>query len=477
MRSPSFNGKEIFSFTIEASAQSYSDRWLPLYNYRLKTDSVAARYCSHYGTPCLAMPPMTIQSESSPAYPGWKVVLAGFFGVMGSFAVIVPYTFGLFLKPLSQEFGWHRGAISAGFSIAALMIAIGSPWLGLLLDRYNPKRIVLPCIVVFSLSYASLAWLTSSILRFYGTFFLIGLVGNGTAYLGYSRAISSWFRKRRGFALSVMLAGGGCGAMILPILTQSVLSRDGWRVAYVTLAVISFVAGFPLAALFLRERPSADAKHRKQSSASAGSALRSLTFWILAVTVCLYAMSLNGALAHLAAILTDRGVAGSGAAYCVAVIGATSVIGRLLTGLFLDRFFGPRVSQLMLLMTVAGIALLSVASSLTAGLVASGLIGFSMGSEGDITPYLLSRYFGLERFSTLYGLTWTAYASGAAIGPILVGRVFDVLGSYRPLSIQLLALPAAVPCILMFLLPRYPINLEMPASEDDSCRVILEAAP
>jgi MFS family permease len=78
-----------------------------------------------------------------------------------------------------------------------------------------------------------------------------------------------------------------------------------------------------------------------------------------------------------------------------------------------------------------------------------------MGSEGDITPYLLGRYFGLKRFSTLYALTWTTYAIGAAAGPVLVGRVFDMLGSYRPITIQLLALPALIPCLLMFALPRY----------------------
>ena len=118
----------------------------------------------------------------------------------------------------------------------------------------------------------------------------------------------------------------------------------------------------------------------------------------------------------------------TGAAYSVAIIGAAGLLGRLLTGVFLDRFFGPRVSQIMLLMTVLGIVLLSVANSLTAGLTAAGLIGFSMGSEGDITPYLLTRYFGLNRFSTLYALTWTAYAIGGATGPMVVGRVFDTLG-------------------------------------------------
>src|SRR5580704_19267533 len=100
--------------------------------------------------------------ESQLAYPGWKIVLAGFFGVMVSFAAIVPYTFGLFIKPLTVAFGWHREATSAGFSIAALTVAAASPGLGFLLDRFSPHRIILPCIVVFSAAYASLALLTRS---------------------------------------------------------------------------------------------------------------------------------------------------------------------------------------------------------------------------------------------------------------------------------------------------------------------------
>ena len=393
-------------------------------------------------------------SEKDWRSPGWKVVLAGFFGVMVSFAAIVPYTFGLFIKPLSAAFGWHREAVSAGFSIAALTVAAASPGLGFLLDRFGPRRIILPCIAVFSLAYASLIWLSPNIGRFYGTFFLIGLVGNGTAYLGYSRAISTWFERRRGLALSVMLTGGGCGAMILPVVTQMVMSRYGWRTAYGTLAALALLIGFPLTAVFVKER-SVKLEGTASAKAEVGGALRTMTFWIIAITVSLYAISVNGAIAHMSALLTDRGVPAQQAAWCIAVIGATGVIGRLITGFMLDRFFGPRVSQAMLVMTVVGICLLAVASSLITGLFAAALIGFSMGSEGDVTPYLLSRYFGLKRFSTLYALTWTTYAVGGATGPLLVGRVFDALGSYRPVSIQLLALPALIPCLLLFLLPRY----------------------
>ena len=395
--------------------------------------------------------------ESRLSYAGWKVVLGGFFGVMVGFAAVVPYTFGLFLKPLSAAFGWHREAISAGFSITALTLAAASPALGFLLDRFGPRRIILPCILVFSFAYASLALLTPHLIHFYLAFFVIGLVGNGTAFLGYSRAISTWFDRRRGLALSVMLAGGGCGVMFLPVIAQEAITHYGWRNAYLLLGVLALVIGFPLTALFVREQPVAEqnAHVSVEVGSSVREALRSRIFWVIAATVCLYAISVNGTLAHLSALLTDRGVSTQGASYAIAIIGATGLIGRILTGLFLDRFFGPRVSQIMLLMTVIGIVLLSVAHTLTAGLIAASLIGFSMGSEGDITPYLLSRYFGLKRLSTLYALTWTAYAVGGATGPLVVGRIFDSLGSYRPVTIQLLALPALIPCLLMFLLPRY----------------------
>ena len=396
--------------------------------------------------------------ETDWKYPGWKIVLAGFFGVMVSFAAIVPYTFGLFIKPLSLSFGWHREAISAGFTIAALTVAGASPALGILLDRFGPRRIVLPCIAIFSLALASLAGLSPSLTRFYLTFFVIGLVGNGTAYIGYSRAISTWFTRRRGFALSIMLAGSGCGAMLLPAITQVMLNHYGWRMAYLLLALIAFAIGFPLTAGFVREQrvPQTHAEHLNRMPIRAAVASR--TFWIIAITVCLYAFSVNGALAHLSALLTDRGVSAQGAAYCISAVGATGLVGRLITGLVLDHFFGPRVSQIMLLCTVAGIVLLSVATTLGAGLTAAGLIGFSMGSEGDITPYLLSRYFGIGRLSTLYALTWTTYAIGGATGPLFLGRVFDAASSYRPITIQLLAVPAAIPCLLLFLLPRYGIG-------------------
>jgi MFS family permease len=83
--------------------------------------------------------------------------------VFVSFASLLVYTFSVFLKPLSEEFGWSRESASLAFGIAALTVAACSPPLGLLLDRYPARHIILPCITVFGLAFASLALMTSHI--------------------------------------------------------------------------------------------------------------------------------------------------------------------------------------------------------------------------------------------------------------------------------------------------------------------------
>ena len=139
--------------------------------------------------------------ESSIQYPGWHVAAAAFFGVMTSFSPIVPYTFSLFLNPLHAAFGWQRQAISGTFALAAITVALVSPGIGVLFDRYPPRRIILPSIVIFALALASLSLLGPSIKRFYLTYFILGLVANGTAQFAYTRTILTWFKRRRGVAL------------------------------------------------------------------------------------------------------------------------------------------------------------------------------------------------------------------------------------------------------------------------------------
>jgi MFS family permease len=396
-------------------------------------------------------------AESSIHYPGWRVGLAAFVGVMVSFAAIMPYTFSLFIEPLFKNFGWHREAISTAFGIAAITVAVFSPGIGLLLDRYPPRRIILPSIVVFAVAYMSLSTMTPNITRFYLTYFVLGVVGNGTAQLSYTRAVLTWFKKQRGFALAIVLTGSGTGSIVIPLVTQYVIEHFGWRSAYIELGCIALF-GFPLTALFVRNRPIGN-RHTDESFSSGvgvGAALRGFIFWVMAIMIMLEAFGSNGLLSHLAAMLTERGVSGETAAFALSVMGATGILGRLTTGLLLDRYFAPYVSMVMLAVAAAGIFTLTTAATATPSLIGTALIGYGLGSEADVVPYLIARYFGRKHFAALYGLTWTAYAVGGATGPIVVGRFYDRYGMYQPRLIVGLALTCVVGAGLCLLLPSYP---------------------
>ena len=147
--------------------------------------------------------------------------------VLVSFASLLVYTFAIFLKPLAAEFGWSRGAVSAAFGIAALAVAACSPPLGWLLDRYPARRIILPCITIFGCAFASLSLLGPHLWQLYAIFLVLGIVGNGTAHLAYSRVLTTWFRERRGVAFSILLGGGALGAIILPPIAKALISSLG----------------------------------------------------------------------------------------------------------------------------------------------------------------------------------------------------------------------------------------------------------
>src|SRR5215472_2285384 len=115
-------------------------------------------------------------SESDLGYRGWRVVLAASLGVMGGFGSLFVYTFAVFVKPLSAQFGWSREQISTGFAVAAVTLGVVSPFLGRWLDRYTPRRIILLCVTVFGCAIASLSLLRGELWQFYLTCVVLGVV-------------------------------------------------------------------------------------------------------------------------------------------------------------------------------------------------------------------------------------------------------------------------------------------------------------
>jgi predicted MFS family arabinose efflux permease len=398
--------------------------------------------------------PHHLDEEVTIQYPGWGVLAAAFTGVMVSFAPIVPYTFSLFLDPLHAAFGWKREAMGGAFALAAITVALVSPLIGLLLDRFPPRRIILPGILVFAFGLAALSRLTPHIVQFYLTFFVIGLVANATAQFAYTRTVLTWFTTHRGFALALLLSGSGVGSILIPPLTEWMIEHHGWRSAFLLLGGIALL-GFPLTAMLVRNRPEATivrSERRFDTGMTVAAALRTAAFWILAVITILSAFSENGLVTNLASILTQHGVLAATAALALSVRGGAGIIGRLGIGFAIDRFSPERIQSLVLTISAGGMLILAFAGSAWVTLLGAAVLGVGLGSEADVGPYLLARYFGRRHFSVLYGLTWTAYAIGGATGPLWIGHLYDRAGAYLPRFIVYLAGVAFGAVILSFFL-------------------------
>jgi MFS family permease len=399
--------------------------------------------------------------ETSPRYYGWRVAGAAHLGLMMGFALYA-CTFSVFVKPLAGSFGWSRETVAGGFGISALTAAIFSPLIGRWLDTHSSRALLLLSISVFGCSFLAMSALGRQVWQFYLTCFVIGAAGN-VMQMGYTQIVSTWFADRRGLAIGVMLAGEGIGLILFPVATEKVIATLGWRSAYKAIAAVILTFSLPAALLYARAR-SHEQKQTSVEEQKSNTLLRDLgsyVFWIIAVVLFLDSISINGTLTHQVPLLTDRGLTAPAAALTVSVLGGSSLVGRLLTGWLLDRLRGSLLAFILLTLAGIGIVLLAHAATFPAACSAALLLGLGAGGTSSTTPYLLSRYFGLRGFSTLYGLTWTFYAIAGGAGPVLLGYMFDKTGSYTS-TLMLLAALTVFGAALMLLLPSYRSSASLP---------------
>jgi MFS family permease len=391
------------------------------------------------------------KGEATLRYEGWAVVAGSGVGVF--FASLAVATFAVFLKPLTDEFAWSREAVSRAFGGMTLGAALSAPFVGRLVDRIGATRVCVLCLVACGGAFASLALLTANLWHLYATFAVVGLAMTGTSAVVYARVITSWFDRRRGIALAVVMASAAVGSIAHPAMASALIGLVGWRTAYLFLGLAGVAVSVPIVIRTVRERVDAPTHQGVPTGgATVREALVSRVFWILIVVVFGSTLALNGVVVHLSALLTDRGHTPGRAAMVLSVLGAASLTGRLVTGWFLDRFPAARVAFALLAVAALGIFVLTNATTFAAGILAAVFIGFGTGGEFDVVPYLLSRHFGLRSLSTLYGLHWTAWGIAGFVGPVLMGRAFDATGSYETVLLGFASGSVAV-AMLVLLVP------------------------
>lgn len=396
--------------------------------------------------------------EDSGLRPHWKLLLALHLSAAFGLATMLSYCLGAVVAPLHETFGWSRQQIALSSSILAAGIFPMSFVIGALADRISARRILLASQVGLGLCYIALAF-TQSLWQFYAVFGVMPLLASGTLVITVTKLVNVQFDRRRGLALGLVLAGTGVCGLIVPLYSAALESALGWRAVFAGVGLLPLVLAAPAVYAWVPDVP-APAKSARPAAAS-GSGDRSFSqavadyrFWIVAATFFAGLAGLVGVLTSLVPVLTEAGFTRFAAAALVSLFGFAVLLGRLFTGVLLDRLWAPFVS--LLLCGPAALALLAWPDSPRPLLPLYVLaIGLANGSEYDVSAYMVAKYFGLRDYGKIYAGVYAAIACGGVIAPAVYGWTFDHQHSYR-LALQLSALGLAVCAVLPLALGRYP---------------------
>ena len=381
-------------------------------------------------------------------------------------------TAGVFVTPLIKEFGWKRAKISFLQSVLAASAGFGGPLAGWLLDRVEARRVM-----VIGAAVAGCAWLLASRAHSYPVlvvaYMLMGLGLTGATLLPAALIIANWFSGNRGTAMGITFAGTSSGGAVMTFVAAAVIAHRGWRNAYVGLAIPMFIVVIPLVLWMIRTRPqdaSQDASHRgdaprptgEKTSVSAiadslpgfelSEAIRTRSFWMLCMAQFLFATVAAGAGLHLIPYLIGQGYKEEFAAGMMSVVFLFTTAGKLCMGVASDRISARIALVANFIGAAIGMVLIFGARNPLLLYPFVAMFGFTLGAPLVLIPLLTADSLGLKRFGAINGVAGVWNTLGAFIGPVMLGQIFDVTGSYSNafeicLALNILGAAATLACL------------------------------
>jgi MFS family permease len=384
---------------------------------------------------------------------GFPVLLTSIFGNAVGINICV-YSVPYFMPSFQQEFGWSRSAVGIAVSFLTAGVFVCAPLVGRLSDRIGARRVTLVSIVLFAVGLAAMTLVQRSIWTLYLGFLALALLGSGTLYVSYSRAINTWFDRARGVALGLTTSGTGIAVILLPLALPPVIERWGWRAGFLCLGIAA-ASVLLLALPFLRERSGSPTPLAAPAIGLPFSeVVRSRRFWTMLIGTTCLTTATSGAIIHLIPMFTDMGASRRAAELAGSYFGISTIAGRLIAGPLLDRLPGNVVALGVFLLAAAGFLVPGLVGFAAAPVYAAA-IGLALGSDTDLGAFLASRYFGLRAFAESYGWLYAAGALGYVLGPLLVGMLFTKFGNYDVARLTWAALTLTA-AILFLSLGRYP---------------------
>jgi MFS family permease len=387
---------------------------------------------------------------------GWWIVLATNLICLLGYGTWL-YSFGVFFKPMAAEFGWTRAMTAGAYSLRSIEGGIASPIVGWAVDRYGSRGVIIVGAIVSGLSF-TLMPLVDSLLGFYLIYGILLSTGmSAMLYLPAWTVIAKWFKRRLSLAMALLAVGAGFGGLVCAPASAFLIAHFGWRTAFVVLGVTIWVVALPLALVVRNSpeemglRPDGDAapdetpqESGSTSRAEPGAreslapveytlrqALRSSSFWMLALAFFFFGMAHSTVTVHTVPALTDAGIPLEKAALSIGLLTLVSIIGRLSFG-----YLGDYVTKRYLFMiaySLTGMGLLVLMNVKTMGMVYVFIFLFGVGFGGTVPlmPAIRAEYFGLAALGKIQGFMNPVMMFAGAVGPIFAGYVFDTTGSYR----------------------------------------------
>jgi MFS family permease len=352
-------------------------------------------------------------------------------------------SFTVFLKPISEDFGWDREQIVSVYSLTWLAGGLTAPLIGRLFDRSGPRT-------VYAVGLALLggAFLAASHANKLWQFQLsIGLcVGIGIAFIGNvpnSILLGRWFGPRLPTAMAVVYSATGAGVLVLLPASQILIDHLGWRGAYQIFGIIALGLLVPLSLLPWRLFSTGSPHVVKRSDPdfvdegwTLLSAMRHHAFWALFATFFFTAIGMYAISAQIVAYLIDAGFPPLQAATAWGFSGVVLLFGMI--GVTqLDRMIGRRPSVLIsYAISIIGIGLLWLLQWYPNFWLLGAFVvtfGSMIGSRGPLLTATAMKIFRGERVGTIYGAISIGSGLGSAFGSWSGGLIHDWTHSYNPL--------------------------------------------
>ena len=389
----------------------------------------------------------------------WPVLLLAFSCLFFGFsapAFALPFLFAEVIK----EFGWTREQATLLASAKYLVGAVSALMVGRFLDITGVRSALLVTIGLGGLALVSFLWVPN-LTAYYIVGAMMGLAGPG-AMVAVKVLVSRTFHESQGTATGVALLGTSLGSVLVPLIISAMIGALGWRMAFAGLSLGIWLIAIPMLLFFfpkgghtpLPEPVIAGVAPTKTGWSEVLKLAKGKAFWLLATALFIGAIVDQAFIQHQVLILNDMAMSRDAAALAVSAIGIVGIFFRILIGNLLDSTSNKGLSAMYVVVSITSL----LAFYLVNPIVLMGFVVLrAAGHAANLIDVnvLAKQTFGLKNFGTLIGVFTAIVSLGFAIGPWIMGRLFEMDGNYHTAFILFAILPLIGAVLIWYLKPAF----------------------